>query len=138
VGHLLQHCIARDASIVDEHLDGTDLVLDLDNALLAGDVIADVPLEYRNSGLLLKGFGGVVIAAVIGGDVVACLPERLANRGADAARTPCDQSYPSHALSSLEALCWRRTLHAGLLARHPGHQVRSKWPGLPGSSPAMT
>ena len=32
--HLLQHGVARDAGIVDQHFDRTDLVLDIDDALL--------------------------------------------------------------------------------------------------------
>ena len=92
--HLLQHGVARDAGIVDEDLDRSDLVLDIDDALLAGEVIADVPFERRDLGFIAERLGGVVIAAVVGGDVVACALERPADRGADAARSSRNESYP--------------------------------------------
>ena len=75
--HLLQHGVARDAGIVDQHLDRADLVLDIDDALLAGDVVAHVPFEDRDLGFLLEGLGGIVIAAIIGGDVIAGLLQSL-------------------------------------------------------------
>src|SRR5262249_1840123 len=94
---LLQHCVARDAGVVDQHLDGPDLVFDVDDPLLAGGVIAHVPFEDRDLGVLLEGLGGHVVAGVVDGDVVTGLLQRLGDRAADAARTSCDQSHPSHA-----------------------------------------
>src|SRR5262245_17193025 len=96
MGHLLQHGVARDAGIVDQDLDRADLVLDIDDPLLASEVIADVPFERRDLGFLAEGLGGVVIAGVIGGDVVACILQRPADGGADAARSSRDESYPCH------------------------------------------
>src|SRR5512140_2622995 len=94
--HLLEHGVARDAGIVDQHLDRADLVRNADNALLAGDVVADVPFEHRDLGFLLEGLSGLVIAAVIGGDIVASLLQRLADGGADTARSSGDESYSPH------------------------------------------
>src|SRR6185312_8895701 len=108
VTHLLQHGVARDARIVDQHLDGPDLVLDVDDPLLAGGVIAHVPFEDRDLGFLVERLGRLVVAAVIYGDVISGLLQRLRGRSTNAARAARDQSYPSHALSSLkEALLWR-------------------------------
>ena len=66
-------------------------------ALLAGDVVGDVPFEHRDLGFLLEGLRRVVIAVIIGGDVIAGLLQRLADGGADATRSARDQSHPSHA-----------------------------------------
>ena len=71
-------------------LDGADLVLDIDDPLLGGDVVAHVPSEHRDLGLLLECFGGVVVAAIVGGDIIARILQSLGDGGADAARTPRD------------------------------------------------
>src|SRR5262245_10404122 len=63
---------------------------------LAGEVPPSVPFERRDLGLLAEGLGGVVIPAIIGGDIVACTLQRPADGGADAARSSRDESYPSH------------------------------------------
>jgi hypothetical protein len=102
VAHLLQHGVARDAGVVDQHLDGPDFVLDVDDPLLAGGVIAHVPFEDRDLGFLVEGLGRLVVAAVIDGDVIASLLQRLCGRGADTARAARDQSYPSHACPPLK------------------------------------
>ena len=112
VRHLLEHGVARDAGIVDQHLDRADLVLDIDDALLAGDIVAHVPFKDRDLGFLLEGLGGVVVAAVIGGDLVAGLLQSLANGGADAARSTRDQSHPSHAFLPLKRSSRRFILHS--------------------------
>jgi len=54
MGHAVQHAVAGDAGIVDKHLDLPDLVLDIHHALLAGDIVADVPFEDLDRGLLLE------------------------------------------------------------------------------------
>jgi hypothetical protein len=81
---------------------GPDFVLDVDDPLLAGGVIAHVPFEDRDLGFLVERLGRLVVAAVIDGDVIASLLQRLCGRGADTARAARDQSYPSHACPPLK------------------------------------
>ncbi len=96
VRHLLEHRVARDAGVVDQHLDRADLVLNADDALLAGDVIADVPFEDRDLGFLLERLGGLVVARIIGRDVIASLLQCLADGGANTTRTSRDESHSPH------------------------------------------
>ena len=60
--HAVEHRIARDAGIVDENVDGSDLALDLHQSLNAGIVAGHVPPEDGNAGLLLKFGGSLVIS----------------------------------------------------------------------------
>ena len=74
---LWKRAVAGDAGVVDQDVDGADLGLDGLDAGLAGGVIADVELEDGDAGLGLEGVGGLVVAAVIGSDLVALGLEAL-------------------------------------------------------------
>ena len=81
----MEHGVAGDAGIVDQHLDRTDLGLDFLDALGAGLKGGNVPLEHRNAGLRLEFLRGFVVAAVVGGDLVAGRFQCLGDGGPDAA-----------------------------------------------------
>ena len=50
-GHPVKHGVARDAGVVDQHVDGAEFLGDLGAAGFAGGVVADVPLEDRDARL---------------------------------------------------------------------------------------
>ena len=94
----MEGAVAGDAGVVHQDVDGADLGLDGLDAGLAGGVVADVELEDRDAGLGLEGVGGLVVAAVIGGDLVALGLEALRDGGADAAGSARDEgnAFLSH------------------------------------------
>ena len=98
-GHLVEHAVAGDAGIVDENVDGAELGFDRADARLAGSGIGDVELEDRDAGLGFELVGGFVIAAVIGGNLVARFLQGLRNRGTDAAGAAGDQCNARHVFS---------------------------------------
>ena len=61
--HLVQHGVARDAGIVDEHVDRAERAFDVLDAGGAGREIADIPFEDGDAGLGLELLRGLVIAA---------------------------------------------------------------------------
>src|SRR5581483_6381463 len=131
VRHLLEHGVARDAGVVDQRLDGTHLVLDINDPLLGGGVVAHVPLEHRDLGFLVEGLGRLVVAAVIGGDVIARRLQCLSDGGTNAARTSRDESNPSHAFLPWTALLRRPLLHSASSCRPRAGHPRT------GSGPIM-
>ena len=94
--HAVQLGIARDAGIVDQHVDRSELGLDLLDAGGAGIEGRDVPLVDVDAGFGLEALCRLVIAGVIGGDRISGRFERLTNGGANAARTPSDQRNAGH------------------------------------------
>jgi hypothetical protein len=66
----VEHGVARDAGIVNQHLDRTELSFDLFYALGAGLVRRYVPFEYRDAGLGLELLSGLVIAAIVGRNLI--------------------------------------------------------------------
>ena len=72
-------------------LDGADLGLDRLDAGLAGGEVADVELEHRDAGLGLEALSRLVVAAVVGGDLVALGRQALRDRRADAAGAAGDE-----------------------------------------------
>src|SRR3546814_10436535 len=68
MGQLQQRGIASDTRVVDEHVNGNDVCLDLPDAVLTGLVIADIPFEHRNAGSFRKCHRPVVIATIVGRD----------------------------------------------------------------------
>src|SRR5260370_31923219 len=76
VVHAVDRCVAGDPGIVDEHLDRAEPRLDLFDALGAGMEIADIELEDWNAGLLAELPRGVVIATVIGRNIIAGVLQR--------------------------------------------------------------
>src|SRR5262245_12687983 len=69
--HAVKHGIARDAGIVNKHLDRTKFSFDLFYALSASLVGRYIPFEYRDAGLGLELLSGLVIAAIVGCNLVA-------------------------------------------------------------------
>jgi hypothetical protein len=72
----VHRCVAGNPSIVDEHLDRAELRPDLFDALGAGIEIGDIELENWNAGLLVELPCGVVVATVIGRNIIAGVLQR--------------------------------------------------------------
>ncbi|MCY1245325.1 hypothetical protein D9M72_584680 [compost metagenome] len=83
--HLVEHGIAGDAGIVDEHFDRPEVGFDLGDALDAGLIVGDIPLVDRDAGFRLEGLRLLVIAGVVGSNPISCILQRDGNRSADAA-----------------------------------------------------
>ena len=79
--------VAGDAGIVDQHVDRAEIGLDLLEAGGAGVEGRDVPLVDGDAGLGLELLRRLVIAGVVGRDLVAGRLQRLRDRRADAARS---------------------------------------------------
>ncbi len=69
--HAVQLGVARDAGIVDQHVDRSELGLDLLDAGGAGVERRDVPLVDVDAGFGLEFLCRFIIAGVIGGDRIA-------------------------------------------------------------------
>jgi hypothetical protein len=69
--HAVEHGVAGDAGIVDQHFDRADFALDLFHALGAGLEGRDVPLEHRNIRLGFEFLRCLVVAVIDGGDAIA-------------------------------------------------------------------
>jgi hypothetical protein len=93
---LVEHAVAGDAGIVDEHLDRPEIVLDPGDPFLAGLVIANVPSVHRNAGLFPECAGNVIIADIAGRNPVTRLLQSNGNCRADPARSSRYQSDPGH------------------------------------------
>ena len=96
--HAVEHGVAGDAGIVDQHLDRAEIGLDLLEAGGAGLVGGDVPLVDRDAGLGLELLRRLVVAAVVGGDLVAGGLQRLRDRRADPARSARHHRNACHAI----------------------------------------
>jgi hypothetical protein len=94
--HAVKLAVARDAGIVYEHVDRSEIGLDLLHAGGAGIERRDVPFVDVDARFGLEFLRGVVVAAVSGGDLITGRLERLTDRGANAARTPSDQCNAGH------------------------------------------
>ena len=88
--HLVEHGVAGDAGIVDQHVDRAEIGLDLADAGGAGIVVGDRPFVDRDAGLRLEFLRRLVIAGIVRGDAIAGLLQRDRDRRADAARAACD------------------------------------------------
>src|SRR5205085_3716350 len=132
------------AGVVDEHVDRTDLGLDLLHALGAGIVVADVPLEHRDAGRGLELVRRLVVAGVVRRDRVARLLQPLRDRLADAAGASGDQCDACH----FGFLRYRLAVIPGLPKAEPGTHGRARrylprrastWvPGARCARPGMT
>ena len=132
--HAMQLRVAGDAGIVDQHLDRPEIGLDLLDAGGAGFERRHVPFVDRDAGLGLEFLRRLVVAGVIGGDLVAGGLERFGNRRADAAgssRHDCDAWHDL--LPDLSSVSARLRRHPPLVAvfqnvhgrDKPGHDCRS-------------
>ena len=94
--HLVEHAVAGDAGVVDQHVDRAEVGLHLCEAGRAGVEIADVPLVDVDAGLGLE-LGRRFVVAVIGRrDLVAGGRQRFGDRRADAARAAGDDCHSAH------------------------------------------
>jgi hypothetical protein len=86
--HLVKRTIFGDTGIVDEHIDRAEVGLDILDARRAGVERTHVPFIDGNAGLGLELVRRSVVAGITGGDLVACGLQRLADRRANAPRSP--------------------------------------------------
>ena len=63
--------VAGDPGIVDQHVDRTEVGLDLAHALLAGVIVGHVPFVGLDAGAVAELARALVIAGVIGGNLHA-------------------------------------------------------------------
>ena len=92
----MKEAVPGDAGVVDQNVHGPDLALDLFDPGRAGVEVAHIPLEHRDAGLALELVRGLVVAAVIRGDLEPLLLEPLRDRGADAAGAAGDECDACH------------------------------------------
>ena len=81
----MQLRIARDTGIVDQHIDRAEIGFDLFDARRASLERGHIPFVDRDAGFGLEFLRRLVVAAVIGGDLIACGLERFGDCRADAA-----------------------------------------------------
>jgi hypothetical protein len=89
----VEHRVAGDAGVIDQDVDRAEIGLDLLQAGRAGVERGDIPFVDGDAGLAFELLCRLVIAAVIGGDLVARAAQCLGNRRADPTRSPrhhCD------------------------------------------------
>src|SRR5690606_34080240 len=94
--HAVEHGVARDAGVVDEHFDGPEVSLDFRDAFLAGVIVGDRPLVDRNARIGAELLRGFFIAGIVGGDLVARILQSDRDRSADAARSAGDECHSCH------------------------------------------
>src|SRR5271156_1957390 len=92
----MEHAILRNASIVDENVDRAEVLRDPCQPGSARVEIADVPFVDIHAGLGLELRGGLVVAVINGGDLIARRGERLRYRSADPARAAGYDRNPVH------------------------------------------
>ena len=81
----MEHGVARDAGIVDQHLDRAEFGLHLLHAVGASVKGRHVPLEHCNAGFGFEFRRRFVVAVVDGRDLVTGSLQCLGDGGADAA-----------------------------------------------------
>jgi len=92
----VERAVLRDAGIVDEDFDRPEIGLDLFDAGRAGVERTDIPLVDGNASLSLEFLRRRIIAGVTGGNLVAGGLQRLADRSANAPRSPRHQCNTCH------------------------------------------
>src|SRR5579859_1615502 len=109
VGLLENGAVAGDAGIVNDDINGAEIVLDLLHAGEAGLMVAHVPLVGGDAGLLGEDLRLGVVAAIIGGHLQAHVTQGDADRLADPTGTTGHDRYavhrtlPSTIVTSLES-----------------------------------
>ncbi len=103
--HAMEHAVAGDTGVVDEHFDRAEIGDDRFEPLDAGFVGRHVPLVDVDAGLGLELGRRLVVAAVIGGNLVAGRLQRLGDRRTDTARSARYHRHPCHQVlpASIEA-----------------------------------
>ena len=94
--HAVERRVAGDAGIVDQHLDRPEIGLDLLQARRRRRRRTNVPFVDRDAGLGLEFLRRLIVAAVIGGNLVAGRLQRLRDRRADTARAARHHRYACH------------------------------------------
>ena len=94
--HAMQHGVARNAGIVDDHRHGADLRFNLFQARSAGVITADIPFENRNAGFRLEFLRGFIVAAIVGGDPESAPFQFDGNCVAYPTRASCYHSHTGH------------------------------------------
>src|SRR5262249_47514461 len=94
--HLVKGAVLGDAGIVDEHVDRTEIGLDLLDSGRAGVERGDIPFVDGNAGLGLEFLRCGIIACITRGDLVARRLQRLADRSANASRSARYQCNTCH------------------------------------------
>src|ERR1700683_3267578 len=122
--------IAGDAGVVDQHIDRSEIGLDLFDACRAGLKRRHVPLVGGDAGRALEFLRGLIVAAVIGGDLITGCLQCFADGFADTACSASHQRDAGHdvlPVLSCPALCQAST---SLL-----RPIVKTW--MAGTSPAM-
>src|ERR1019366_8692922 len=126
--HLVKRAVPGDAGIVDEHVDRTQIGLDLLDAGGAGIERTDVPFEERNAGLGLEFFGGGIVAGIAGRDFIAGRLQRLADCSANSPRSSRYQRNTCH----VESFPWRFLNYTFYVASNKSGRltnIKNKMPG---------
>ena len=94
--HLVQHGVAGDAGVVDQHVDRPELGLNLGHSPLAVLELADVALDDHDAELLGGGLGGRLVIGVAGRDLEAVRLQPGDDGVANAARPAGDHRHSRH------------------------------------------
>src|SRR3954470_21938660 len=117
--HPLHGCVASDSGIVDEDVDRPQLGFDPGDSGDAGIVVGDVPFIGPDAGAGGEVACFLLVAGIIGGDGDSPVPERDADRLADAAGAAGDDCYACHDPLLLSCFC------SGLIDRVANLQARA-------------
>ena len=129
----MERRVARDAGVVDQHLDRAEVGFDLLQARRACVVGSNVPLVDGDAGLGLELVRRLVVAGIACRDLVACGFQSLGDRRADAARSAGHHCHSGHV--SLPAIfsSW-----PGLSRPSTSYVFISLKTWMPGTRPGMT
>jgi hypothetical protein len=92
----VQHRVAGDAGVVDQHVDGAEFGLDLGDRALAALELADIALDDHDAEFLGGGLGGRLVIGVAGRDLEAVRLQPGDDGVADAARPAGDHRHSRH------------------------------------------
>src|SRR6185437_1137175 len=94
--HAVQHRVAGDAGIVDQHVDRAEFVDDALKAAIASFVVRHIEAVTADAGFLGAAARRLLIAAIHRGHFVPGALKLFGNGAADAARAAGDDRYPCH------------------------------------------
>jgi hypothetical protein len=114
--HAMKHGVAGNARVVDEYFDGSDFTFHFLDAFGAGVIRGHIPFEDGNTGLGLEFLRSLVIAAVIGGDLVTCRLQRLGDRSSNSTGSPRYQCNARHGFAPSNSFL-------------EIHVLKTSWPG---------
>ena len=87
----MQHGVARDACVIDKHVDRAKRRLHACDTCFARRQVGHIPLKSRNSCARSERLGNLLVAPVVGGNTVAGRLQRFRSGRAYAGGTPGDQ-----------------------------------------------